>query len=200
MVATIARTFSPIAITSEPIWRLSVSQYHLMIESGILTKDTKLELLEGLLVAKMPKNPSHSLSTGLLQDALLSILPSNYHLRLQEPITLEESEPEPDLAIVQGQRKDYRDRHPTGKDLELVIEVSGTSLNRDRTLKHRIYANAEIPIYWILNLEARQLEVYSNPLESEYTQCQVFQETESISITLRGTEEAIAFVAVDSLL
>jgi Uma2 family endonuclease len=98
----------------------------------------------------MPKNPSHRLSTGLIQDALLSILPSNYHLRLQEPITLEESEPEPDLAIVQGQIRDYGNRHPTGRDLELVIEVAGTSLNRDRTLKHRIYANAKIPIYWIL--------------------------------------------------
>jgi len=198
MVAT--QNLSLIATTTEPIWRLSVSQYHSMIENGILTKDSKLELLEGLLVAKMSKSPIHSLSTGLLQDALSSILPSNYHLRLQEPITLADSEPEPDLAIVRGQRSDCRDRHPSPNDLELVIEVSGTSLNRDRYLKQRIYARAGICIYWILNLEERQLEVYTNPVESEYQKCLVLNETESVDITLKGKEEAIGTICIGSLL
>jgi Uma2 family endonuclease len=199
MVAIAPQNLSPIATTTEPIWRLSVSQYHSMIENGILAEDSKVELLEGLLVAKMSKNPPHSLSTGLLQDALSSILPSNYHLRLQEPITLADSEPEPDLAIVCGQRSDYRDRHPNANDLELVIEVSGTSLNRDRNLNQRIYARSGISIYWILNLEERQLEVYTNPVESEYQKCQIFTETESVGITLKG-KEAIGFISIGSLL
>jgi Uma2 family endonuclease len=199
MVAIAPQSLSPIATTTEPIWRLSVSQYHSMIENGILTKDSKLELLEGLLVAKISKSPIHSLSTGLLQDALSSILPFNYHLRLQEPVTLADSEPEPDLAIVRGQRSDYRDRHPSSNDLELVVEVSGTSLNHDRNLKQRIYASSGISIYWILNLEERQLEVYTNPVESEYLQCQIITETEAVGITLRGTE-AIGFISVSSLL
>ncbi|AFY74944.1 Protein of unknown function (DUF820) [Synechococcus sp. PCC 7502] len=198
MVAIADRNLSPIAITTEPIWRLSVTQYHSMITSGILTEEDQIELLEGVLIAKMPKNPQHRFSTGLLQDALLAILPANYHLNLQEPITLKDSEPEPDLTIVRGQRLDYRDRHPTASDLELVVEVSSSTLERDRTLKHRIYAGAGIATYWILNLEDRQLEVYTNPSESEYLHCQVFNEAESVSLNLRG--QAIALISLGGLL
>jgi Uma2 family endonuclease len=200
MVTTIAQNPSSIAITSEPIWRLSVSQYHSMIESGILTEETKLELLEGLLVAKMPKNPQHSLSTNLLREAIAKVLPEGWYVTSQEPITLADSEPEPDVMVVRGQIRDYNDRHPTGEDLELAIEVSGSSLNRDRTLKQRIYANAEIPIYWILNLAERQLEVYTNPIESKYCKCQVFKETESVEITLGETGSVIGFISINGLL
>jgi Putative restriction endonuclease len=174
-------------IASEIVWRLSVSQYHAMLQAGIIDEDDRLELLEGILVAKMTKNPPHRLSTGLLQDALLAIIPANYHLNLQEPITLADGEPEPDLAIVRGQRLNFRDRHPTASDVVLVIEVSDATLERDRTIKQRIYARAGIAIYWILNLRDRQLEVYTQPIsqaetEPKYQQCQIFKETESISV------------------
>jgi Uma2 family endonuclease len=169
------------SIPSEIIWRLSVSQYHAMIQTGIIDEDAQIELLEGFLISKMPKNPPHRLSTGLLQDALLAIIPANYHLNLQEPITLVDGEPESDLVIVRGKRLDYRDRHPTGADVVLVIEVSDASLERDRTIKQRIYARAGIPIYWILNLRDRQLEIYTEPINindnPQYQQCQVFTET-----------------------
>jgi len=183
-----------------PIWRLSIEQYHLMIETGILEEDAKLELLEGLLIAKMTKNPRHRLSTGLLQDGLLSLLPPNYHLNLQEPVTLKNSEPEPDLAVIYGQRLDYR--HPDAASIELVIEVADTSIERDRTIKQRIYANAGIPIYWILNLGDRQLEIYTqpNPEESMYKECQILTETESVSLTLRDKEMAIRIICVGNLL
>jgi Uma2 family endonuclease len=190
MVAIADRNLSPIAIT-EPIWRLSVTHYHSMIASGILTEDDQIELLEGLLIAKMPKNPQHSLSTNLLRTALEKIVPVGWYVDSQEPITLEDSEPEPDVMVVCGKTRDYCDRHPTAKDLELVIEVSGSSLNRDRTLKQRIYARAGISTYWILNLEDRQLEVYTQPTESRYEQCQVITETESVSVNLRGKETLI---------
>ncbi len=179
-----------ISICTEPIWKLNIDQYHAMIAAGILDEDAQLELLEGLLVFKMPKNPPHRLSTGLLQDAILAILPTNYHLNLQEPITLQDSEPEPDLAIVRGQRLNYRDRHPQAQDLEIVIEVSDATLERDRTLKKRIYAEAGISVYWILNLRDRQLEVYTQPRieESEYTQFQIFTETESVTLTIQDLD------------
>jgi hypothetical protein len=179
-----------------------VTQYHLMIANGILEEDAQLELLEGLLIAKMTKNPRHRLSTGLLQDVLLLILPANYHLNLQEPITLKDSEPDPDLAVIYGQRLDYRDRHPDAASLELVIEVADSSLERDRTIKQRIYARAGIPIYWILNLGDRQLEVYTQPNgeESMYKECQIFTETESVGVTLRGQETAIGSIYVGNLL
>jgi Uma2 family endonuclease len=193
----------------EPIWRLSVPQYHSMIANGILEEDAQLELLEGLLIAKMTKNPRHRLSTGLLQDALLSLLPVNYHLNLQEPITLQDSEPEPDLAVICGQRLDYRDRHPDAASLEIVVEVADTSLERDsygcgsrRTIKQRIYARAGIPIYWILNLGDRQLEIYTQPNQEEsiYKECQILSATESVGVSLRGKEVVIGFICVGNLL
>lgn len=181
------------SIPAEIIWRLSVSQYHAMIQVGIIEEDAHIELLEGCLIAKMSKNPPHRLSTGLLQDALLAIMPPNYHLNLQEPITLADSEPEPDLAIVRGQRLNFRDRHPAASDVVLVIEVSDATLERDRTIKQRIYARAGIAIYWILNLRDRQLEVYTQPLnqtgsEPKYQQCQIFKENESISVSWQDGE------------
>jgi Uma2 family endonuclease len=171
------------------IWQLSVEKYHEAIAKGILN-DEKLELLEGLLIAKMPKNPPHRLATGLLQDLLLSFLPFDYHLNLQEPITLADSEPEPDLAIIRGRRLDYRDRHPFAADLEIVIEVSDSTLERDRTLKQRIYAKSMIPTYWILNLIEHQLEIYTQPdlIGEKYSLCQIFKEGESVSIALRDKE------------
>ncbi|MDX1976086.1 MAG: Uma2 family endonuclease [Pseudanabaenaceae cyanobacterium bins.68] len=184
---------------TESIWRLSVAQYHSMLEHGIFAQDAQVELLEGLLVAKMPKNPPHRLSTGLLQDVLLSNLPSNYHLNLQEPLTLADSEPEPDLAVVVGSRLDYRDRHPQGQEVALVVEVADSSLERDRTLKQGIYAKPGIPNYWILNLSDRTLEVYTDPSDAgRYRQRQVLTETETMTFTLN--QAAIASFKVARVL
>jgi len=191
-LATTAKPNSEATI-SDRYWRMTVAQYHSIEQAGILDEDDRLELLEGLLITKMPKNPPHRLSTGLLQDALLAILPKDYHLNLQEPITLADSEPEPDLAVICGQRRDYRDRHPDAKAVALVIEVSDATLERDRTIKQRIYARAGIPIYWILNLRDRQLEVYTEPLyeldnqkiEPKYQQVQILPETEVSIVTLK---------------
>jgi Uma2 family endonuclease len=189
-------TEPPVAIPTEPILRLSVAQYHAMAQAGILQEDDRIELLEGWLVAKMTKNPPHRLATGLLQDALLALLPSNFHLNIQEPITLEDSEPEPDLTVVRGQRLDYRDRHPDAASVALVIEVADATLERDRGIKQRIYARYGIPVYWILNLRDRQLEVYTQPATSSqtsdagptYLQCTIFTETESITVSLMEQE------------
>jgi Uma2 family endonuclease len=122
--------------------------------------------------------------------------------KLQEPITLKDSEPEPGLAIILGQRLDFRDRHPDAASLELVVEIADTSLERDRIMKQRIYARAGIPIYWILNLGDRQLEVYTQPNQAEsiYQECQIFTETESVGLTLRAKEGAIGSICVGNLL
>ncbi len=145
------------------IWRLSVAQYHEMIEAGILTADDPVELLGGCLVPKMPKNPRHTLANGLIREALVRLLPEGWFADSQEPITTEDSEPEPDVRVVRGERRGYHDRHPGPRDLGLVVEVADATLERDRTLKQQIYARAGIPTYWIVNLRDRRLEVYTEP-------------------------------------
>lgn len=98
-------------VPDNPIWRLTVEQYHQMIDAGILTEDDSVELLEGWLITKMPKKPSHSVATELTQDALMTVLPAGWFIKVQEPITTADSEPEPDIMVVRGVRRDYTD-HP----------------------------------------------------------------------------------------
>lgn len=152
------------AIPNDLILRLSIEQYHAMIQSGILTDDDFVELLEGWLVFKMPKNPPHRATTRLVRTALENILPPGWYVDSQEPITLSNSEPEPDIVVVRGDTRQYLDRHPGAADIGIVIEVSDPTLQRDRTVKKRIYARAGIAIYWIVNLVEEQVEVYSQPL------------------------------------
>ena len=182
----------PVDISAENIWRLSVDQYHAMIQADILTEDDPVELLEGWLVTKMPKNPRHTLVTQSARDTLASLLPVGWYINIQEPITTAESEPEPNMAVIRGERHQYRDHHPSPQDVALVIEVADSSLRRDRTLKKRIYAAASIPLYWIINLLANQIEVYSDPTgpheQPDYRQQQNYGGEDTIPLILDGKE------------
>ncbi|MEE3715303.1 Uma2 family endonuclease [Tumidithrix elongata RA019] len=188
-----ASTTKDATISQDRLWRMSVAQYHLMEQAGILKEDDRLELLEGLLIAKMPKNPPHRISTKLIRQALEKIIVEGWYVDSQEPISLGDSEPEPDAVVVLGKTTDYRDRHPDARSVAIVIEVSDATLESDRTVKQRIYARAGIPIYWILNLRDRQLEVYTEPLSEEgdrgiepkYQQCQILREAESAIVSLK---------------
>jgi len=180
------------------ILRLSVQQYHDMIRQGILSSDDPVELLEGFLVVKMSKNPPHAKSTGRVQRHLDGKLPPGFFTRVQDPITLEDGEPEPDVAVARGTDDDYTDRHPGPADVPLVVEVADSTLVRDRTLKLRSYARAGIRVYWIVNLLARQIEVYQQPVggdEPTYLRQDVFGEQERVPVILDGREIATLNVA-----
>jgi Uma2 family endonuclease len=190
------------AIPNDLILRLSIEQYHAIIQAGILTDDDSVELLEGWLVFKMPKNPPHRVTTRLVRTALENILPRGWYVDSQEPITLSNSEPEPDIVVVRGDTRQYLDRHPGAEDIALIIEVSDTTLQRDRTVKKRIYARAGIAIYWIVNLVEEQVEMYSQPLveveQPDYSQRLDFGRSAVIPIIIEGIE--IGAIAVDAIL
>jgi Uma2 family endonuclease len=105
---------------------------------------------------------------------------------------MKDSEPEPDVVVVQGETRHYLDRHPGAGNLALVVEISEAMLERDRTLKQRLYARAGISTYWIVNLIERQLEVYTNPInrteEPTYQQRQVYGLNRSSWIIIGGIE------------
>ena len=180
------------AAQEEELYRLSVKQYHEMIPAGILEDGSPVELLEGLLVRKMTKKPPHCLSVGLTHDALFALLPAGWHLNVQGAITTRESEPEPDIAVVRGERRQFADHHPGPKDAALVVEVADASLRRDRTFKKRIYARARVPVYWIVNLVDRQIEVYSDPTGSakkpEYRRREEYSDKAAVPVVLDGKE------------
>jgi Uma2 family endonuclease len=190
--------------TSEPIFRLTVEQYHAMIRSGQLTEDDPVELLEGILVFKMPKNTPHTSATTLARREVERLLPGGWYYRSQEPVTLGDGEPEPDGAAVRGGIEDHFHPHPGPAAVGLVIEVADTSLARDRGLKLRSYARAGIPAYWISNLVERQVEAYSDPdsspsSEPTYRGFEVFRAGEAVPLRLPG-HEALGVVPVDALL
>jgi Uma2 family endonuclease len=138
-----------------------------MIASGILGPSDRCELLEGEIVTKMPQGSRHSTLVGKVGDVLRPVYGSDFFLREQMPLALgERSEPEPDMAVVRGNRMDYLDEHPS--TALLVAKVSDTSLESDRTRKRRIYARAGVAEYWIVNLAEEQIEVYRTPAGEDY--------------------------------
>jgi Uma2 family endonuclease len=173
-----------------------------MIEAGILTEDDPVELLEGWLVAKMPKKVPHSATTRLVREALAQILPDGWYVDSQEPVTMADSEPEPDVIVMRGEIQDYLDRHPGPADLALLIEVADATLRRDRTVKKRLYAAARIPVYWIINLPDRQLEVYTKPFgqgrQADYRERLLFRAGNEAPVVIDGRE--IGRLPVDQLL
>jgi Uma2 family endonuclease len=173
-----------------------------MIRQGILTEDDPVELLEGWMVPKMPKSPPHRITTRLLRAAIERLIAAGWYVDTQEPITTPTSEPEPDLVIVRGQTRDYRDRHPGPGDLALLIELADATLYRDRTLKKRIYAAARVAVYWIVNLPERKVEVYTAPAgtgdQADYGQRQDYGEAEAVPLVIEG-RQAGTIVARDVL-
>jgi Uma2 family endonuclease len=184
------------ALQNEPVWRLSTERYHKMIEAGILTGDDHVELLEGWLVPKMVKNPRHRVAARLMQKALERALPEGWDVDKEAPITLadEDSEPEPDVLVIRGDTRRYSHRHPGPGDVALVVEVADSSLERDRGAKKRLYAAAGIPIYWIVNLIDRRIEVYSLPsgacANPEFGHREDFISGQAVPVVMDGREVA----------
>ena len=175
-----------------PLWRFSVAQYHAMIRKGILVDGDPVELLDGLLVRKMTKNPPHRLATERTRRVLDAILPKGWHTQVQEVIALPTSEPEPDVMVVRGELDDYPDRHPGPVDVELVVEVADASLSQDQGFKKRLYAEATVALYWIINLVDRRLEVYTEPTgpasEPDYQAHRDFSPEDRVALVLNGRE------------
>jgi Uma2 family endonuclease len=156
---------------------LSRETYHAMIESGIV--GPKNELLWGVIVEKMSKSPLHTRIVASLLAMFANRLNSSIWVRKEEPLVCQDSEPEPDIAFVRGEIDDFREAHP--ETAELVIEVAVSSLAIDRE-KASLYATANVPQYWILNLNDKTLEVYSKPLNGAYQECRTISEGDTLEV------------------
>ena len=143
--------------------RWALAEYHRMIELGVLTTAGRVELLDGYLVNKMAQNDPHHSTVQRLTLDLVRAVPAGWQPRVQLPVDIHDQEPEPDGAVVRGDRRAYDHRKPTGNDFGVVIEVSDSSLRIDRGLKAELYARGGIPVYWIVNLTDGVIEVYTDP-------------------------------------
>jgi Uma2 family endonuclease len=162
-----------------------------MIEAGILTSEDKVELLEGYVVLKMPRNPPHDGTIQLVSESIRPYTPAGWAVRVQLTVELSDSQPEPDIVLARGGPRTYMTRHPTVADVGLLIEVAHTSLLRDQRDKARIYARAGIPVYWIINLVDRRVEVYTQPsgpaAAPDYAAAQTYGPGDLVPLSLDGT-------------
>jgi Uma2 family endonuclease len=172
-----------------PLYRMSLEQYEAMVASGVFTKRDRFHLIKGYLVAKMTQNPPHSTGDDLCGKALDRTIPAGWYVRAGKPVRIPSqiSEPEPDRCVVRGAPRDYLRRHPEPADIALIAEVSDTSLSEDRKLA-KLYAAAGIPVYWIVNLVDRQVEVYTDPGPGGYGSRRIFKPGRRVPVVIAGVE------------
>ena len=185
-----------------PLHRFTVDEYHRMIQSGILTENHDVELLEGWICQKLGPNPPHDCSLGKTTRVLNRVLPPQWIVRGQSAITTADSEPEPDIAVVPGPDDVYSTRHPLPTEIGMLVEISDSSLSYDRDVKGPVYAGANIGYYWIINLVDRQIEVYTDPTgpasAPQYRKRQDFRGSDVVPLILAGQQ--VAAIPVNDLL
>jgi Uma2 family endonuclease len=182
--------------------RITLDEYHRMIEQGAFVGTKRAELIHGEIIEMSPIGTWHAGTVTEVGEWSIDHAPrETVRVRVQQPIVIREadSEPEPDLAWVS--RKQHLASHPCATDVFLLIEVAETSLQYDRNTKGPLYSAAGIEDYWIVNIPARRIEVYRRPAPDGYLEVFSFGEGESVS-PLRFPEirldVARLFAAVDA--
>jgi Uma2 family endonuclease len=171
------------AVETEVARRLFTrSEYHRMAEVGILKQSDRVELIRGEIVTLSPPGRRHSAFVDNLNELLVLRLGGRALVRVQNPVVLDEySEPQPDLVLLRRRAVPYKDADATADDVLLLIEVSDSSIRYDRTTKLRLYAEAGVPEYWIVDCTAETVEVYRSPGARGYGDVAVVSGTASVS-------------------
>lgn len=165
------------AVTS---YKWSVREWHELVDTGVL-EGKPVELLEGNIVEMSPEGIEHSYTNQSVSDYLRDLLQGKASIRDAHPITLDNSEPEPDIAVVQLPETTYRNHHPYPQDIYWLIEVSNKSLNKDLEQKIITYARNTIPEYWVIDLKNKKLIVHTQPKDSRYSQITEYQSGSFVS-------------------
>jgi Uma2 family endonuclease len=162
---------------------LSIKEYHRLDEFNEHGRRT--ELIRGIVIEKMSKSPLHSSIAKCLYDQIVRMVPEGFVVRREDPITLADSEPEPDIAVVRGSPKDFFQVHPTTAELVIEVAVSSAALDRENT---SLYAEAGVNEYWIVLGPERCVEVYRRP------ECGRYQEKRMV-----GSDESLECASVPAV-
>lgn len=155
--------------------RFSVDEYYKMIELGILKDYEKAEIIEGELIPKMPIGDKHAFVVDILSAFLIKNVSDKIRVRVQNPVRLSDfDEPEPDIVLADLTKYDGK-RHPRPEEIIVIIEVSDSTLKYDRDVKIPLYAEAEIPEVWIINLPNKIIEVHTKPSVGLYQTVKIFR-------------------------
>ncbi len=180
------------------VYRFTADQCLRMSAAGIVTTDDAFTLAEEGAIPDMPRSPAHDSAIDRTDDRIRPHLPAGWRLRIQSAVRLLGGEPEPDLAVVMGPAGRYDAHHPTPSEIAMVVEVADSTLQYDRTLKLRAYAQSGVAVYWIINLEDRQVEVFTSPAAGPtpaYAATVVFTPGQQVPLVVAGQQVALIAVA-----
>jgi Uma2 family endonuclease len=162
--------------------RFSVADYHRMAEAGILGERDRVELIDGEIINKSPIGFRHMAAVDRLTRLLTGALEAHAIVRVQGSVRLnDQSEPEPDFAILRPRPDFYATGPTTPGDVLWLIEVMDTSADYDRKIKLRVYARAGIAEVWLVDLNQDQVETYSRPLRGAFTEARIRYREQSVS-------------------
>src|SRR5437762_5509585 len=154
---------------------LSVEEYHHLGEFN--ENDRRTELIRGIVIEKISKSPLHSGLGKRLYDFIAALLPKGFIVRREDPLTLADSEPEPDISVVKGQEKDYLQTHPRTAELVIEVAISSAVLDRENA---SLYAEAGVKEYWIVLGREREIEVYRQPENGRYRDKSIFSAAQTL--------------------
>ena len=187
-LATQAAVETPPAV-GFPEHPITVERYLRMCEAGIFEDGEPIFLWDGKLVEKMTKGEPHCFASNRLMYLLIPVVPAGWFVRVETPVILRpRSVPEPDLMIARGRARDYLRRQTVPGDVVICIEIADSSLLQDSRVKLPAYAQAAIPITWIVNLRDNRLEAYEQPDGSRYTSRRDFSPGDEVPVILDGRE------------
>lgn len=168
------------AVAAVEVHRWTREEYERMAAKGFFAPNARVELIDGIVYDMTPQGSFHSAGVRACQEILSRIFSDGFDIRVQMPLALGElSAPEPDIAVVQGNFRDYVFSQPT--TAELVVEVADQSLGHDRKRKIPDYARAGVPEAWLMNLKATALEVYRNPVDGAYQTKRILRMGDTVS-------------------
>ena len=177
------------------LFRMSLGQYEALVASGAFNEHDRLHLINGFLVERMTQGDPHCVADDLCRNALVSALPTGWFVRSNKPVRLPpHSKPEPDHAVVRGQIRDYLHQSPGPADVALIVEIAFSSLRDDREMA-RLYSQAGISTYWIVNLIDRQVEVYSDPTGTGYASYVCYSVGQIVPVVIAGVQAGSVAVA-----
>lgn len=183
-----------------PPHRITVERYERMVDAGVFGAKEPVFLWRGRLVEKMPKGRPHVVALLRLQKLLARLVPDARYVQQEQPIAIaDDGMPEPDLAVIRGSIEDHLDHTPPGHDVALIVKVADSSLAVDSGDVLQTYAAQGIPVYWIVNIPGRRIEVHREPTAAPgYRERRAYGPGEHVPVVLDGRE--VGHVAVDEIL
>ncbi|ETN88317.1 Uma2 family endonuclease [Thermus sp. NMX2.A1] len=166
--------------------RISLEEFHRMVEAGVFPEDLRLELVEGELLDMSPVGKRHAAKVARLTALFSPLVPHKAILFVQNPLVVGDSELYPDLALLQPRSDFYEERLPEAQDALLVVEVAETSLRHDLGVKVPLYASAGVPEVWVVDLEGGQVLVHREPKGEGYREVRTL-----------GPGDTLAFMGVE---